>query len=223
MRRTLGLRLVTALFMALVPTVGASATTVSTTTVLEAPNQFGSGSNMPIRVQVTANSGGAAPTGDVTIYNSFGAYVNTYNLTPTNNGGYSWAEFIWSSSTPGRNGLKAVFSPNVSGFASSASTFAGIQILAETPLTVLQMPDRFVVGTQANLALIITPATGGGAATFNVNNVQVYPSTPNQTGKILFPWTPTSSTQYTFVINYTNRNGTAARQLRQSILAFANP
>lgn len=222
MRRTFGLSLVIALLVAFVPTVGASAATVSTTTVLEAPNQFGLGSNMPIRVQVTANSGAAAPTGNVTIYNAFGAYVNTYTLTPTNDGGYSWAEFIWSSSTLGRNGLKAVFSPNSSDFAPSASTFAGIQILRETPLTVLQMPDRFVVGTPANLTLIITPWNGGGAATFNVNNVQMFPSTPNRTGQIEFPWTPTQEINYTFVINYTNTAGDASESLRQAIHAFAS-
>jgi hypothetical protein len=222
MRRTLGLSLIIALVMALVPAVGASAATVSTTTVLEAPNQFGSGSNMPIRVQVTADSGAAAPTGNVTIYNSFGAYVDSYTLTPTNNGGYSWAEFIWSSGTLGRNGLKAVFSPNTNDFAPSASTFAGIQILRETPLTALQMPDRFVVGTQANLTLIVTPGSGGGAATLNVNNVQVHPSTPNRAGEVEFQWTPTQEINYTFLINYSNSAGNAAESLRQAIHAFAS-
>lgn len=222
MRRTFGLSLIVALLVALVPAVGATAATVSTTTVLEAPNQFGSGANMPIRVQVTSDSGAAAPTGNVTIYNSFGAYVNTYTVTPTNNGSYSWVEFTWSSSTIGRNGLKAVFSPNTSDFATSASTFAGIQILRETPLTVLRMPDRFVVGTQANLTLIVTPANGGGSATFNVNNVQVYPSTPNRTGQINFPWTPTDEINYTFVSNYSNSAGNAAQSLRQAVHAYAN-
>ena len=194
MRRLLGFGSLLALVFALIPSVGAQAADTSTTTVIEAPNQFGVDSNMQVRVQVTADAGAAAPTGAVTIYNSFGAYVNQYTLTPTDNGGYSWAQFTWSSPTLGRNGLKAVYTPNSAAFGASQSTFAGIQIFQDTPLAVLRMPDRFVVGTQANLQLIITPSTNAGSSTFNVNNVQVFTSTPNKTGAIDFPWTPTQPT-----------------------------
>ena len=222
MRRLLSLAASIAVALAIVPTTSAHAAATSTTTIIEAPNQFGANSNMQIRVQVTADSGATAPTGNVTIYNSFGASVATYNLTATDNGGYSWATFTWSSPTLGRNGLKAVYSPATSDFAPSQSTYAGIQILTSTPLAVLQMPDRFVVGTQANLVLIITPGTGGGTATFNVNNDQVYASTPLTNGKILFPWTPAEPIPYVFVSNYSNAAGNASQQVRQSMLAYSD-
>ena len=222
MRRLLSVGALLAMAFAIVPTTSAHAAPTSTTTVVEAPNQFGADSNMQIRVQVTADSGAAAPTGNVTIYNNFGAYVATYTLTATDNGGYSWVNFTWSSPTVGRNGLKAVYSPNSVDFAPSQSTYAGIQILTSTPLAVLRMPDRFVVGTQANLVLIITPGTGGGTATFNVNNVQIYPSTPNSNGQIAFPWTPAEPIPYVFVSNYSNTAGNASQQMRQSMLAYSN-
>ena len=222
MRKTFGLGLITALVLSLVPVSGAHAAPTSTTTVIEAPNQWGVDSNMTIRVQVTADSGAPAPTGTVTIYDNFGAYVNQYSLTSTDNGGYSWAQFLWSANTLGRNGLKAVYTSNSPDFSSSQSTFAGIQVMSETPLTVLRMPDRFVVGTQANLVLVITPANGGGSATFSANNKQIYASTRNINGQIAFPWTPTQPIPYTFVSNYSNAAGNAANQVRQSMLAYSN-
>ena len=221
MRRIFGIAAIAALSLAILPASVSQAATVQTTTVLEAPNQFGVNSNMPVRVQVTSDSGAAAPTGTVSIYNSFGAFVQTLTLTPTDNGGYSWAEFTWAASALGRNGLRAVFNSNSADFSSSASGYAGIQIFQTTPLTVLKMPDRFIVGTPATLTLIVTPANGGGAATFNVNNVQYYASTPNTTGNITFTWTPTESIPYTFVSNYSNAAGNASESLRQSV--FANP
>lgn len=222
MRRIFGLSLVLALFMALVPAVGAQANSASTTTVIEAPNQFGLNASMPLRIQVTNNSGAEAPTGSVTLQDGLGRSQITVALTPTNNGGYSYAFINWSTQQLGLNSLRAVYRPNTSDFNPSQSTFAGTYVFEETPLAVLRMPDRFVVGTQANLTVLINPAKGGGSATFNVNNVQVRPSTPNVTGEIAFPWTPDRSTQYTFVINYSNRNGSAARQVRQPTFAFPN-
>lgn len=222
MRKTFGFGLLTALVLSLAPITSAHAAPISTTTVIEAPNQWGVDSNMTIRVQVTADSGSSAPTGTLKIYDNFGAYVNQYSLTPTNNGGYSWAQFLWSASSLGRNGLKAVYTSNSSDFTSSQSTFAGIQVIPETPLTVLRMPDRFVVGTQANLVLVITPPNGGGSATFSANNRQIYASTRNVNGQIAFPWTPTQPIPYTFVSNYSNSAGNAANQVRQSMLAYAN-
>ena len=222
MRRLLSLAALVAVALAIIPTTNAHAAATSTTTVIEAPNQFGAESNMQIRVQVTADSGAAAPTGNVTIYNNFGAYVATYNLTATDNGGYSWVTFNWSSTTLGRNGLKAVYSPYTNDFVPSQSTYAGIQILTSTPLAVLRMPDRFVVGTQANLVLVITPGTGGGTATFNVNNDQIYASTPLTNGQIAFPWTPAEPIPYVFVSNYSNAAGNASQQMRQSMLAYSN-
>jgi len=221
MRRAFGFAVITALALAVFPVSASHAASTSTTTVLEAPNQFGVNSNMPVRVQVTSDNGAAAPTGTVSIYNSFGAFVQTLTLTPTDNGGYSWVEFTWAASVLGRNGLRAVYNSNSTDFASSASSYAGIQILTETPLTVLRMPGRFVVDAPATLTLIITPANGGGSATFNVNNVQYYASTPNRTGSIAFTWTPTESIPYTFVSNYSNAAGNASESLKQSV--FANP
>ena len=222
MRRTFGLGLILALLIALVPAVGANAATSPTTTVIEAPNQFGVDTAMPLRIQVTNNAGAAAPTGSVTLQDGLGRSQITVALTPTNNGGYSYALIGWATQQLGLNSLRAIYTPNNSEFAASRSTFAGTYIFETTPLAVLRMPDRFVVGTQANLAVLINPANGGGSATFNVNNLQVYPSTPNVTGEILFPWTPDRSTQYTFEINYSNRSGNAARQIRQPTFAFTN-
>ena len=220
MRRTICSALVCSFAATLIPVTSAQAATTSTTTVIEAPNQFGVDSNMPIRVQVTADQGAAAPTGVVRIYDSSGAYVDRFPLTPTDLGRYSWVEFTWSSSSLGRTGLKAVFDSDSTNFTFSQSTYAGIQILQNTPLSVLRMPDRFVVGDQANLLLIITPGNQGGSATFNVNNVQIYPSTRNTSGQIPFPWTPTEPIIYTFVSNYSNATGTAGQQMRQSVMTF---
>ena len=222
MRRLLSLGALFAVAFAIVPATNAHAAVTSTTTVIEAPNQFGVESNMQIRVQVTADSGATAPTGNVTIYNNLGAHVASYSLTATDNGGYSWATFTWSSPTLGRNTLKAVYSPDTKDFVPSQSTYAGIQILTSTPLAVLRMPDRFVVGTQANLVLVITPGTGGGTATFNVNNDQIYASTPLTNGQIAFPWTPAEPIPYVFVSNYSNAAGNASQQMRQSMLAYSN-
>ena len=221
MRRTFSLALLASLFLSILAMAPSSAAMTSTTTVIQAPNQFGVDSNMPIRVQVTSDEGAAAPTGNISLYNSFGAFVATLPLTPTDNGRYSWVETTWSANTLGRNGLKAVYISDSADFESSQSTFAGIQIFTQTPLAVLKMPDRFVVGVQADLVLIITPANGGGSATFSANNSLIYPSTPNRTGQISFPWTPTESIPYTLVSNYTNAAGNASHQMRQAI--FANP
>lgn len=222
MRRTLGLGLILAILIAFVPAVGANAATSSTTTIIEVPNEFGVNASMPLRIQVTNDQGAAAPTGSVTLQDQLGRSLITVALTPTDSGGYSYAFINWSTQQLGLSKLRAVYTANSPEFTGSQSTFAGTFIFPETPLAVLRMPDRFVVGTEANLTVLINPANGGGSATFNVNNVQVRPSTPNVTGEILFPWTPERSTQYTFVINYSNSNGTAARQVRQPTFAFTN-
>lgn len=220
MRRLLSFGTLLAFAFALIPIGGAQASGTSTTTVIEAPNQFGVDAPMPLRIQVTNDAGAAAPSGSVTLQDGLGRPQITVGLTPTDNGGYSYALIGWATQQLGLNNFRAVYTPNTADFAASSSTFAGTYIFAETPLAVLRMPDRFVVGTQANLAVLINPADGGGSATFNVNNVQVQPSTPNLNGQVLFPWTPERSTQYTFVINYSNRDGNAARQITQPTFAF---
>lgn len=213
--------LVSALLIFAVPATGAHASAITTSTVIEAPNQFGINSAMPLRIQVTNVAGASAPMGTVTLQDNLGRALTTVPLQPTNNGGYSWAIINWSSERFGLNQLRAVYNPGSSSFAASQSTLAGIFILESTPLVVIRMPDRFVVGTQANLTALVNPASGGGSAVLQVNNRQVYNSTPvNQNGEISFPWTPTASTQYTFVIDYTNRDGTAGAQMRQSVFAF---
>lgn len=210
-----------ALLLSLVPAVAAQANTTATTTVLEAPNQFGVNSAMPLRIQVTNTSGAAAPTGTVTLQDSQARTLITVPLTPTTNGGFSWAIINWWSQQLGFNQLRAVYNPGASGFAASQSTYAGIFILESTPLAVLRMPDRFVVGTPANLTTLVNPGNGGGSAVLQVNNQQVANSTPiNAAGQVPFVWTPTSSTNYTFVIDYSNAGGTDGRQIRQSMFAF---
>lgn len=214
--------LVSALLIFAVPATGAQASTITTSTVIEAPNQFGINSAMPLRIQVTNVGGTSAPTGTVTLQDNLGRVLTTVPLQPTNNGGYSWATINWWSERFGLNQLRAVYNPGSNSFAASQSTLAGIFILETTPLVVLRMPDRFVVGTQANLTALVNPASGGGSAVLQVNNRQVYNSTTvNPAGEISFPWTPTASTQYTFVVDYTNRDGTAGAQMRQSM--FASP
>ena len=218
--------LVSALLVVAAPFANAQASTIttsttSTSTVIEAPNQFGINTAMPLRIQVTNVGGASAPTGTVTLQDDLGRALTTVPLQPTNNGGYSWAIINWSTERFGLNQLRAVYNPASSSFAASQSTLAGIFILETTPLVVIRMPDRFVVGTQAYLTALVNPASGGGSAVLQVNNRQVYNSTPvSQTGEISFPWTPTASTQYTFVIDYTNRDGTDSAQMRQSVFAF---
>lgn len=221
MRRVFGLGAIAALLVAFLPATAAQAAPTSTTTVVEAPNQFGINDSMPIRVQVTSNSGTAAPTGSVSLYSNTGTRLATSALT-TSTSGYSSAIMnIWYQSL-GLQKLRAVYTPSSADFAGSESTYAGTMILSSTPLAVLRMPDRFVVGTQANLTALISPAGVGGSATFNANNRQYFASTPNVNGQINFPWTPTTSTQYTFVINYTNEAGDASMQVRQPTFAFPN-
>jgi hypothetical protein len=222
MRRTLGLGLIMGLLVAFVPAVSAQADTASTTTVIEAPNQFGVNAVMPLRIQVTNNAGAAAPTGSIALQDSLGRTITTTALRTTDNGGFSFAIINWATQQTGLQKLRAVYTPNSASFAPSQSTYAGTLVLQATPLAVLRMPDRFVVGTQANLTVLINPANGGGSATFNVNNVQVRPSTPNVNGEIAFPWTPERSTQFTFVINYSNGAGTNSLQVRQPTFAFPN-
>ena len=222
MRRLLGFAAVVAVAFAIVPTTNVHAAATSTTTVIEAPNQFGLDTSMPLRIQVTNNAGAAAPTGSVTLQDELRRPQITVALTPTDNGGYSYALINWSRQQLGLTHLRAVYTPDSADFTGSTSTFAGTFIFQETPLAVLRMPDRFVVGTQANLAVLVNPANGGGSATFNVNNTQIRPSTPNVNGEILFPWTPELSTHYTLVFNYSNRDGSAGRQVRQATFAFTN-
>jgi hypothetical protein len=223
MRRFLTLSLLPALVFAFLPASIAHAAPTATVTMVEAPNQFGVNAVMPLRIQVTAVSGSDAPTGSVTLFNNAGQQLQRIPLRPAIGGGLSSVIVNWWTFDLGLNKLRAVYTPDNANFTASQSTFAGIFITESTPLAVLRMPDRFVVGTQANLTVLINPANGGGSATFNVNNRQVRPSTPNNQGQIAFPWTPETSTQYTFVINYTNRDGTDARQIRQPTFAFPTP
>ena len=91
MRRSFGFGIAVALLVALIPSVGVSAATTSTTTVIEAPNQYGINAPMPLRIQVTNNRGGAAPTGTVTLRDNVGRFIADAPLITTDNGGYSWA------------------------------------------------------------------------------------------------------------------------------------
>ena len=223
MRRTFGLSLILALLVALVPAVGASAATTSTTTVLEAPNRYGVNDPMPLRVQVTNDEGASAPTGTVTLRDNAGRFVASAPLVPTNNGGYSWAIISWWSETLGLNQLRAVYNPTGTTFAASQSTLAGIFIQETTPTAVLRMPDRFVVGTQANLTALINQPVPNGTASLEINNRSAYGSTQvNAANEVPFPWTPTASTQYTFVVEFTNATASNWGRVQQSMFAFPN-
>lgn len=221
MRRIFGLSLILALLVTLVPTVGATAATTSTTTVLEAPNRYGLDAPMPLRVQVTNNEGASAPTGTVTLRDNAGRFVASAPLVPTNNGGYSWAIINWWSETLGLNQLRAIYNPSGTTFAASQSTLAGIFIQESTPTAVLRMPDRFVVGTPANLTALINQPVPNGTASLQVNNRSVYGSTQvNAANEVPFTWTPTASTQYTFLLEFTNATAGNWGVAQQAVFAF---
>lgn len=223
MRRAITFVFSVMLMSSLLPIGVASASPLATTTVLEAPNTYGINAVMPLRIQVTNNDGSSAPTGAVTLATNSGEKVTTVQLTPTDNGGYSWAIINWWTPLMGVNKLRATYTPNSSNFSPSASTFAQILITEENPLAVVRLPDRFVEGTQANVTLLVNPKNGGGSATLNVNNRQIYASTPvTFTGQVDMPWTPTESIPYVITINYTNRDRNNAAQVRQSVFAFPN-
>lgn len=222
MRNTLKFIASFVLTIALLPLGVAHASPLATTTVLEAPNTYGINAVMPLRIQVTNNDGSTAPTGTVRLATDSGEVVSTVQLTPTDNGGYSWAIVNWWTPRMGVTKLRATYTPDSSAFLPSASTFSQILMTEENPLAVVRMPDRFVVGTQANLTLLVNPKNGGGSATLNMNNRQIYASTPvTFTGQVDMLWTPTESKPYVITINYTNRDRNNAAQVRQSI--FANP
>lgn len=217
------LALVLAFLIALIPTTSATAAPASTTTVIEAPNQYGVNDPMPLRIQVSNNDGASAPVGTVTIETNLGQTVATVPLVPTDNGGYSWAIFSWWSTQLGLRQLRAVYNPSDGNFAASQSTLAGTLILESTPVVVLRMPDRFVVGTQANLTALINQPVPNGTASLAVNNGSAYGSTPvNAANEVPFPWTPTTSTQYTFLVEFTNATATNWGSMRQSMFAFPN-
>jgi len=221
MRRNFGLGFILALLIALIPSVGANAATISTTTVLEAPNQFGVNAAMPLRIQVTNNEGAAAPTGTVTLQDNLNRVIATVPLQPTDNGGYSWAYIDWWSNQLGLKQLRAVYTPDNTSFAASQSTLAGVLILEATPTVVLRMPDRFVVGTQANLTALINQSVPNGTASLQANNRSLYGSTPvNFANEVPFPWTPTISTQYTFLVEFTNATGSNWGQKQQAVFVF---
>jgi len=221
MRRTIGLGFVLALLIALIPSVGANAATISTTTVLEAPNQFGVNAPMPLRIQVTNDEGATAPTGTVTLQDNLNRVIATVPLRPTDDGGYSWAYIDWWSNQLGLKQLRAVYTPTDASFAASQSTLAGVLILEATPTVVLRMPDRFVVGTQANLTALINQPVPNGTASLEVNNRSAYGSIAvNFANEVPFPWTPTTSTQYTFVVEFTNATGSNWGQMQQAVFAF---
>lgn len=223
MRRSFGFGLVLALLVALIPFAGANAATTSTTTVIEAPNRFGVNAPMPVRIQVTNDEGASAPTGTVTLQDNVGRVIATAPLQPTDNGGYSWAFIDWWSDRLGFNQLRAVYTPSGTTFAASQSTLAGIFIQEATPTVVLRMPDRFVVGTPANLTALINQPVPNGSAALQVNNRSVYGSTQvNAANEVPFTWTPTASTQYTFLIQFTNATASNWGQVEQSMFAFPN-
>lgn len=208
------------LVLALVPTAPVLATPQSTTTVIEAPNQFGLRDSMPLRIQVTNDNGPDSPTGTVTLKDEDGRDLGVFRLQPTNRGGYSWAIVPWSTETLGLHKLRAIYNPGAQVFSPSSSTLAGIFIESSTPTVVLRMPDRFVVDTPANLTALVNQPTAGGSAVLQVNNFQVYNSTQvNFAGEVPFPWTPTRSTHYTFAINYTSSSGSHWGTVRQSVFA----
>jgi len=221
MRRTIGLGFVLALLIALIPSVGANANTISTTTVLEAPNRFGVNAPMPLRIQVTNDEGAAAPTGTVTLQDNVGRFIASATLQPTDNGGYSWAFIDWWSNQLGLKQLRAVFTPSGASFAASQSTLAGVFILEATPTVALRMPDRFVVGTQANLTALINQPVPNGTASLQANNRSVFGSTRvNAASEVPFPWTPTTSTQYTFIVEFTNATASNWGSVEQAVFAF---
>ena len=223
MRRSFGFGIAVALLVALIPSVGVSAATTSTTTVIEAPNQYGINAPMPLRIQVTNNQGGAAPTGTVTLRDNVGRFIATTSLVTTDNGGYSWANISWWSERLGLSQLRAVYTPTGGTFAPSQSSFAGILILESTPTAVLRMPDRFVVNTPANITALINQPVPNGTASLQVNNRSVYGSTPvNAANQVPFRRTPTTSTQYTFLLQFTNATGSAWGQMEQAVFAYPN-
>ena len=223
MRRGFGFGLAIALLVAFIPSTGANAATTSTTTVIEAPNQYGIHAPMPLRIQVTNDQGAAAPTGTVTLRDDTGRFIATTSLVTTDNGGYSWANISWWSERLGLNQLRAVYTPNGDNFAASQSTLAGILILRSTPTAVLRMPDRFVVGTPTNITALINQPVPNGTASLQVNNRSVYGSTPvNAANQVPFRWTQTTSTQYTFLLQFTNATGSAWGQMEQAVFAAPN-
>ena len=223
MRRSFGFGIAVALLVALIPSVGVSAATTSTTTVIEAPNQYGIHAPMPLRIQVTNDQGAAAPTGTLTLRDNVGRFIADAPLITSDNGGYSWAIISWWSEQLGLNELRAVYTPTGDDFAASQSSLAGILILHATPTAVLRMPDRFVVNTPANITALISQPVPNGTASLQVNNRSVYGSTQvNAANEVPFRWTPTASTQFTFLLQFTNATASAWGQMEQAVFADPN-
>lgn len=116
-----------------------------------------------------------------------------------------------------------MYTPAGNTFAASQSSLAGVLILQSTPTAVLRLPDRFVVGTPANITALINQPVPNGTASLQVNNRSVSGSTQvNAANEVPVTWTPTASTQYTFLLQFTNATASAWGQMEQAVFAYPN-
>ncbi len=123
----------------------------------------------------------------------------------------------------GLSQLRAVYTPAGNTFAASQSSLAGVLILQSTPTAVLRLPDRFVVRTPANITALINQPVPNGTASLQVNNRSVSGSTQvNAANEVPVTWTPTASTQYTFLLQFTNATASAWGQMEQAVFAYPN-
>lgn len=187
-------------------TVGGS---VSTTTVVSAPNTATIGQSTTINVNVTSNGGSqATPTGQVRLTDANGAQYVLMNLTAGPAAGQSFAYYRWTPKTAGTFFFIATYVPAAGSQATASTSVQDAVIATPSGNTIsLTAPANLSVGTPITLVATVYPSNVQGSVGFNVNGAWISPSIPLVNGQATFSWKPTAAGKVTLGASYTTNNG----------------
>ena len=183
---------------------------MSTSIVLDAPNQAGIGVATPLLVEVSARGGVIAPSGTITVRNQTAQVVATGTLTTTQ-GVTSSAQLSWTP-TAGTTSLTATFNPASGAFSASVSA-PETPVISTEPIVALRFPPVLYQGVPVTLQAVqssIIPAGWGASNAFNIyrDGFLIFGSgsQPVVNGVASFVWTPPQTGVYTIQAEYSTGN-----------------
>jgi hypothetical protein len=186
-------------------------TPMSTTIVLDAPNQVGVNIPTPLLAEVTAIGGSIAPSGTVTVRNQSNAIVASGTLTPSGQLRTSVATILWTP-VAGTTSLVATFTPNTTAFSSSVS-LPEVPLIGGQPTIALRFPPTLYVGVPVTLQAVPTnliPAGWGGSGAFQIYREGFMTfasgSQPLTNGVVSWVWTPTQTGVQTVEVQFATGN-----------------
>lgn len=186
-------------------------TPMTTTTVLDAPNQVGANVPTTLLAEVSAVGGIIAPSGTITVRNQANVIVATGTLTASGTVGKSVANIAWTPNLA-TTSLVATFTPSTAAFTGSVSS-PEVPLIGQEPTIALRFPPSLYVGVPVTLQAVPTsqlPPGWGGSGAFQIyrDGIMTFASgsQPLTNGVVSWVWTPTQTGLQTIQVQFATGN-----------------